>query len=127
MSMVAVRVATSARDQQRATDLGPALLGQHGDERSNPLTLGQCQMIEIQRASDGHVVFSGQDDFCREPSHGSGEWRNDDLVELFDYVIAREDQYRPALVGKARYTNEFRRASIELLPPVRVPCQWVLI
>ena len=58
-------------------------------------------MVEIQGARDGHSVTGRQDNFRGQATYCSCSRGDNDFVQSIKYVVSRENENRPALIGEA--------------------------
>src|SRR5438874_6892990 len=92
----------AAGSQQRSAYLGPTLLGQAAQHRSEAITLAQRDVIEVHGARRRHAIFFRQDNLGPQSSNSARNGSDDDLVQTVDDFIPREHQNRAAFVGKSK-------------------------
>ena len=92
----------AAGSQQRSAYLGPTLLGQAAQQRSEAIPLAQRDVIEVHGAHRGHAIFFRQDNLGPQSSNRARDGGDDDIVQAVDGFIPRKHQNRAASVGKAK-------------------------
>jgi hypothetical protein len=85
--------------EQRPLDLRPAFGPQARHDGSKARPLREANVVEVQRASDGHAILRDEYDLGRQPADRSRGRHDDELIERIDDGVARQKQNRSALVG----------------------------
>src|SRR5438552_3283490 len=88
----------AACDKKRLAHLRPSRLRQATKRRSNPVALGQRNVVEVQGTYDWHAVIRRQDHLRSQSTNRSRHWRNDHFVQVFQYFVSREDQIWATLI-----------------------------
>src|SRR5260370_21757698 len=80
----------------------PSRLKQTAQDWTNSIPVRQRHVIEIQRAHGRHPVIRRQDYLSRQSPNCSRRRYDDDLVQMVDDIVSRENQNGPPLIGKPK-------------------------